>query len=525
MAIIGVTTIERDASQVLNPLGGNVFGAVLQVPYGPTTPIYINSPDLFLDYFTPEGKPFPRYKDYYEALLFLNQSPMYLCRPQGDAIFGGVRVYEDVSGNENQGLDVMSGGNITDPNNYAFSGDSSLFIILGADPSADNNNYSVKIAASSLSEIDDTFDIQLYYKAVLQETFTVSLKNIKDDFGFSLYIEDVIKDRSDIQIIVNPNRDEDAVPLTNSSAVSFTGGVNITSFASTSVTTAAWDNFKAYNKYKVDHILDFSCNSTIGKYVINIATTNFFQHAYVGVPSIKATNPRSTETLNTWQTKVLDYRDVQGVELNVNNDHGSLICNWGRVSDPYNDTTVWISPVSAYVSRKAYTMKNISISQAAVGVLANRGVINDFIELEQDPSSIYKTLDQNQINIITPTPSGNAAWNERTLQVRYSNTSFISHRTYFSYLEYNIEQALFTYVFTDINDGARADVRDLIKGFTDPEIGINAEDIQVRVPKDDALANQRKMKVQVAVIPYAKANEIIFEFIHSRQGVSLSEIF
>ena len=50
------------------------------------------------------------------------------------------------------------------------------------------------------------------------------------------------------------------------------------------------------------------------------------------------------EQLDTWKTKVLAYRDVNGSELNVNTDHGSLVCNWGRVSDTYNGTSVWISP-------------------------------------------------------------------------------------------------------------------------------------------------------------------------------------
>lgn len=521
MSIIGISRTERDASRVIVPATGEPFGMVLQVPYGPLEPTTINTEDDLMLYFAPSGKPDPDYKDYYEAIALLKQTPILACRPQGDATYGGIEIYDSTTGNTNAGL---SSG-ISDPNSYVFADNEVQFVLIGANPSADNNNYSVKIAETT-SAVSNTFNIELYYNSTLTETFNVSLlKTQLDGFGNSVYIEEVLKNRKDIKVIVNSSADLTVLPAYDSSAVSFANGSTISSFSDTSYTITAWNYFKEYNKYFTHYLVDCSCNATIGKAVLDIAEENFYQFVFAGAPSIKSSNANSTETLSTWLTTTREYRSVSGNELNVNNDHIGLHANWRRVSDEYNNTTIWISAVSAFAARKAYTINNISISQAAVGPNKNRGVINDAIELEQDPSSVYTTLEDEQINTLVYSPAGITCWGEITMQVAFSNLSFVSHRTYFFYLEENIESNLFFYTFTDINEDTREELASLIRSFTDSQIGIHAEDIQVRVPEDADLAAQKKLKVQVAVIPYPKANRILFEFIHSRSGVDLTEIF
>lgn len=526
MSIIGIERIERDASQVVEPAGGEAHGIVLQVPFGPIVPALITNPEDLFTFFTPEGIPDPTYKDYYEAEILVKQAQLIAVRPQGDALFGGVTVEETGTGNATEALDTPSGGvGIQNPNSYTFADNLKQFVIISADPSADNNNYSVKILATT-SEVANTFDIDLLYKGSLVANFNVSLVRTQlDGFGTSVYIEEVIKQRSDIQVIVNTSADLTVLPEFNSSAVTFGGGVTITDFSNTADTIIAWNFFKEFNRYYTHYLVDTSANAVIGKAVESIARVNFYQHVYCAAPSIKSSNARATETLNTWLTGVLDYRDINGIDLNLNSDHISLHANWGEVPDTVNNTTVWISPAAAFAARKAYTLQNISISEAAVGPNENRGVASEFIQLEQDPTELNDQLDSKQINFLTYSSAGILCWGERTLQTFLSNTSYISHRTWFNFLEESIENVLFTFVFTDINEGTRATVRSLVESFTDPQIGPHAEDIQVRVPRDDALAALRKFKVQVAVIPFPKANKIIFEFIHSKAGTDLNEVF
>ena len=527
--MIGIERIEIDRSQVLNPVSGNYFGIVLQVPYGPITPQGFSTEGTFLEAFSIPDKsghylPDPKYKDYYEALVLLKQTPILACRPQGDALFGGVLVEDATTGNTVSGL----GTGIASVDNYTFPNTDTQFIIAGADPSADNNNYSIEILPT-ISEIDNTFLLKLYYKDVLQNSWDVSLVSTqKDDFGNSVYIEEVLKNRSDIQVRVNSNADLTILPYYTSSAVNLSGGITISNFSDTSDIISAWNNFKDFNKYYTNYLVDTSCNEVIGKAVNDIAVDNWYQFVFLGAPSIKVSNSKATEELNTWKTSVLAYRDIDGVLLNISSDHSGLFVNWGEVNDNYNNTTVWVSPVSTAAARRAFTNKNIGFSQAAAGLNAGRGITNDFIQLEQDPQSIADELEQKQINILTYSPGGKVIWNERTLQTKYSNTSFQSHRILFSTLEENIESLLITFNFTDNNETPRSELSNLIADYITPMIGVHLYDAEVKCNSDNnppSLINQRKMKVQIAVIPYAKANKIIFEFIHTRTGVSLSEVF
>lgn len=522
--MIGIERREIDRSQVLRPVLGSAFGIVLQVPYGPLTPTYIDSEGLLLDYFTQAGNPDPTYKDYYEAMVLLRETPLLACRPQGDALYGGVLLEDSNTGHACKAIAT----GISDLGSYTFPDNNAQCVIVGANPSADNNNYSVEVVAST-SQVANTFDLKLYYNSVLQETFNVSMRPTqKDDFGNSVYIEEVLKDRTDITVLVNQSATLTLLPYYTTSAVSFAQGVTITSFATPSTTITAWNHFKEFSKYYTNYLVDCSCNATIGKAVIDISETNWYQHTFCGIPSIKATNKNATEELNTWKTKALNYRDINGSELNVNSDHVSLYGIWGEVADNYNDTTVWIGPVSTAAARRAFTNRNIGYSQAASGLNRNRGITNDFIRLEQDPQNIVDDLEAKQINVLTYTPGGKCIWDERTMQTTFSNTSFQSHRILFNTLEENIEALLLTFNFTDNNEDTRGELRGIVNSYTEPQEGTHAEDIEVKCDAANnppALVNQRKMKLQVAVIPYPKANRMIFEFIHTRTGVSLSEVF
>jgi hypothetical protein len=520
MSTIGIKRIEIDKSQVIAEAAGEVFGMVLRVPFGPLKPTLFSNVETFIDAFSNNGKPDPAFRDYYEAQIVLTQAPILACRPQNDALFGGVYIEDENSATP---LTEGVGTGIADPDNMVFPDDDKQAAILGANPSAENNNFSLKVVASK-SQVANTFNIELYEDSVLIQDFNVSLLETQlDGFGNSVYIENVLAGRTDIRVVVNSAADLTAAPAIDTTAVAFDGGVTITAYDVASM-TASWNQFKEYKKYYTHYLVDTSGLSAVAKAVLAVADFNFFQMVYTAAPSIKSTNKNSTESLSTWKTAMDTYRDTSGTELNVNSDHISLCANWMRINDTSNSTTVWVSAACAFAARKAFTMNQISISQAAVGANANRGSVQEAIELEQDPTSIVNALRDNQINCLTYSPAGIVCWNETTMQVAFTNTSFVSHRTFFYILEEGIENALFFYVFTDISDDERASLESFVRSYTDPFIGEHAEDIQVRVPKDDALAAQRKMKIRVAVIPYPKANEIVFEFIHSKAGVDLSEL-
>jgi hypothetical protein len=518
----GITRKEKDRSQVIRPISAPPYGCVLQVPYGPLTPTYIGSKAQLLEYFAPGGKPDPNYKDYWEALILLQEAPLLACRPKGDATYGGVWLRSSASGNNHEGFSV----GITDPTDVTFPDNEVQFTVVGANPSTDNNNYSVVVSDPSL-EINDAFDLSIYYNGALETTFTVSLLRREDGFGNSIYIEDVFEGRSDVQVVINSDADLTILPKTDGVEVSLASGANISDFADETDTVAAWSYFEQFNKYYTNNLVDFSCNAVIGKTVNAIAYANWYQIHWSGAPSIKATNPRAKEAFNTWKQSVLDYRDVQGSDLNLNSDKTTLWANWGKVSDIYNGGYVWVSPVSAAAARRSFTDNKISFSQASSGLNDNRGAIPYFVELEQDPSTVTVELEAKQINVVTYTPQGMALWNERTLQTEYSNTSFISHRQLFNRLEENIENTLLRYVFIDNNQDERDIYTSLIRDYLRPMVGNHVDSYIVKSDEENnppELVNQRKMLLQVGVIPYPKANEITFEFIHSRSGVNLREV-
>lgn len=518
----GITLKEKDRSQVIRPINAAPFGCVLQVPYGPLTPTYIGSKAQLIEYFAPGGKPDPSYKDYWEALILLEEAPLLACRPKGDAAYGGVWLRSSATGNSHESFSV----GITDPSTVTFPDNEVQFTIIGANPSTNNNNYSVVLSESSL-EVNDSFDMSIYYNGTLETTFTVSLLKRVDGFGNSIYIEDVLDGRSDVQVVVNTDADLTILPKTDDTEISLASGANISSFSDETYTTAAWSYFEQFNKYYTNNLVDFSCNAVIGKYVNTIANANWYQIHWAGAPSVKASNPRTEEAFNTWKQSVLDYRDVGGTDLNLNSDKTTLWANWGKVSDIYNGRYVWVSPVSAAAARRAFTDRVLSFSQASTGLNENRGAVNYFVELEQDPSTVTLEMEAKQINVITYTPQGMALWNERTLQTEYSNTSFISHRQLFNRLEENIENTLLRYVFIDNNQDERDRYTGLIRDYLRPMVGVHVDSYIVKSDSENnppELVNQRKMLLQVGVIPYPKANEITFEFIHSRSGVNLREV-
>lgn len=526
MSVIGIERVEIDRSQAIRQVSGDTAGTVLQVPFGPIRPTVIKGGDeeTFLKLFAENAIPNPDYKDYYEAMIMLKQGGLLVCRPQGDALYGGVQVKKIGTGNDPVAL--VTG--FSDPSTYTFASANVQFVMFGADPSALNNGYSIQVKATTAG-VANAFEIDLYQNGIFLQNFLVSLKKTQtDNFGNSIYIETVLNGRLDVNVIVNTAADLTVLPQFNTSptTTSFGGGTTITTFATPSITNTAWHNFYEFNKYYAHILADLSCNATIGAYVNGIALANWYQIAYVGAPSIKASNPMAREDLATWFNTMEAYRDANGVQLALNSDHATLCANWGTIRDNYNNGLVWISPVSSFVARKLFTLASIGVSQAAVGANANRGLVDHFVELEQDVSSVIDDLMAIQVNPVTYSPAGKVVWGEWTLQIKFSNTSFVSHRYYFNYLQENIERNLFDFVWTDINAEVRGDLVRFVRTFTDPEIGVNASEIEVRCPDDPSLEQQRKLKVQVAVRPYAKANKIRFEFIHAGPGgISLSEVF
>ena len=198
-----VRVVVEDQSTRVAPATGVYAGIVIDAKKGPVNePVLITSQSELLTYFTPNSTIEVGWDlAYLSAYFFLRDSNrLWAVRAAKNPLFGGVVLKTATS--ENSNIAVTAG--MADPTAYTFS-DDDLCLIYGADPGVWNNDVSVTVdTAVTTTKIAKTFQIDVYYKGTLKETWLCSNDTtIKNGYGYTTYLETVLNSSKYIKGLVN----------------------------------------------------------------------------------------------------------------------------------------------------------------------------------------------------------------------------------------------------------------------------------------------------------------------------------
>ena len=271
-------------------------------------------------------------------------------------------------------------------------------------------------ALSCTRVIDKTYTLTLYQNQstgqITINSWTFSLEKIKDNYGKSIYYEDVFKDNDYIKLFINSEYTGIAEP--DSSIVNLTGGVRGDDPQDSDYLNA-WTNFQKRNNYRVKTFLDVT-----GQHINTVKNLieNYQPQAF-GISIVPIGN-NAQSAIAYRQSLGIDSRDI------------ALYTNWRKIKDPYNNSFSWISGVGA-IGVKYAQMNDVFDGLSPAGVDENGigGQISGFetIDVENDYSELDKQLlNEAQVNPLLKDPFyGVIIDGDRTLQVSNSDTSFIPH--------------------------------------------------------------------------------------------------
>lgn len=169
---------------------------------------FSTSEEQFLKSTTPEGRIEPGMDlGYYVALDFLRRSnKLYWGRAHNDARFGGIIFPAEGTA----AVPVSLALGLSDPQEYLFK-DNELFL-LHPTSSGNWSKYLGVTITPNVRELN-AFNVNVYWKGVLKETFPVSRSpSAKDGSGQSLYIETVLDASEYINCVDNTMIDSSILP-------------------------------------------------------------------------------------------------------------------------------------------------------------------------------------------------------------------------------------------------------------------------------------------------------------------------
>jgi hypothetical protein len=346
--------------------------------------------------------------------------------------------------------------------------------------------------------------------------YEYSMTREKDNFGKSIYYEDVFLD--DPYLIVVKNTDFSLASAYNVdvSSVNFAGGSRVA--PATSNITTAWNLFQSMNKYKARIFLD-----VLGGHQATVNTLISTYQVYA--------QGLTTLALGTSAATALTDRSA----MSLDSDNLGIYTNWSKIEDPYNDSYAWISNIGS-IGKKYAMMSDIydSGSPAGIDEDSHGGQLDDWkykeVELDYTDAQLA-ALDAAQVNpVIWDDDYGVMAYGDKTAQVSLSDTSFIGHRRMYNYiLEKIINQVLKKQVFKN-NDvmhrtRAKAMIDDFIRS-TVFAVGAIREWTTVcdTTNNTNEILNQRKFIVDLYIKVTPNSQTVHLKLVRVGQNQVISEL-
>lgn len=344
-------------------------------------------------------------------------------------------------------------------------------------------------------------------------TYVFSLERVKDNYGKSIYYEDVFKNNDYIKLFVNPDYAGIAEP--DSSIVNLTGG-NRGSDPLESDFLNAWNYFQQRNNYRVKTFMDVT-----GSDIFNVLSLiENYQPQAQGISIVPLGNNAES---------AIAYRQSLGID---SQDIG-LYFNQRKIKDPYNNSEAWISGVGA-IGVKYAQMNDVYDGFAPAGIDENGigGQISGFqtLDMENDISETDKQLlNEAQINPLLKDPFyGVIIDGDRTLQVSNSDTSFIPHvRLTKKMIEDISSQILRKQVFKLNDDLHRLLAKSQTEVYLAPIINLNLlREVYVQCDSDnnndDVLAQRNFiLDLYIKVTPFSEF--VLLRITRLPQGATLAE--
>lgn len=370
-----------------------------------------------------------------------------------------------------------------------------------------NDTYEQLAGNITYSSTTETYTFILYQKnsdGTYSEidTYEYSLSKVKDNFGKSLYIEDVFENNAYVIPFLNTTGLFVGTADPSSGTVDFTGG-NRGGTPSVSNYTTSWNNFQKKNKYPAKIFMDVYGNSFTT--IQTLLTT--YQEFSFGITCV----PMGNTVANA-----ITYRGTLGNETKI-----SLYTNWARVEDIYNNSSFWISQVGK-IGAKYAQMEDVydGLAPAGIDESGHGGQLTGarVLEMEYDYSDTdLQNLNEAQINpVIDHIKHGVMVWGAKTLATSLSDDSFVKNVRMTNYLLENIkDQVLIQQVFKNNDPFHRSKAKSLTEAIITP-LGQLQLIREFRVVCDttnntDAILAQRKFIIDVFVKVTPES-----EFVHLR---------
>ena len=381
------------------------------------------------------------------------------------------------------------------------------------------DDIAVKVAYVSGSKYTITIYKVLTNSYETLVTYNYSLIREKDNFGASLYYEDVFEDDPYVYIKVNSSYALTANPTEE--IVDFTGGTAgdepLTSHYNTS-----WDYFKKLGKYKSYLFMDV--HGEVPSKIYDIIS-NYQPHGF---------GLTKTPFGDSDVSSAVSYREGLGIDT----DTVALYTNWAKIEDVYNNSFAWVSLIGSVAGRMA-EMGEFYNQPSPSGVDDINGLggqLSDWtvIEMEEeytesDNGDLYN-LDIKQINpIIKDSDYGVMVWGDKTLSVDLTDTSFIGTRRVYDIVIESITKGILKKQVFKNNDQIHQDIariqsQQILDLIVNKGSLSEAYAICDSTNNTDLIKNQRKFILDVYVKATPNSQEVKLRLTRVSQTQVIAEL-
>lgn len=538
----GVTSLERDLSNIVSPPSTNIAFYVGRATKGPVwKKTLVDSERYFADLF---GEPTETtYEDFFTVSGFFNYAnSLYFTRVVDKATAKNSQLLASttLSPSAGDGDYVEKHAEYTPtfgtekvqffakyPGEY---GDTDFKVVVISKTDFDSISTSPTLSAyeSFIDEEPETTNEFIVLVSVLgadgeyelEEKFLVSdTIGDKDNNGNNLYINEKIN-RSSQYLLAFNNVGATAEPI---------------SFAETLLGGGAdgdmneGDIILGYEIY--DDPEEIEVNFAIGGKNTAVATANAIialaeaRKDVYGILDVPKSDVVNVANISTAVQNVIDYRKS---ELNANTSYAGLYANWLLVYDKYNDVDRWV-PSSGHVAGIfAKTAETNDTWWASAGL--NRGILRNVNDLAISPKETYRDkLYKGQVNAIANfLGEGRVVWGQKTLQTKPSAFDRANVRLLFIYMEKAIARSA-KYIVFEPNDSL---TRTIFTNQVEPFL----EDIKGRRGVYDFLVDvgdkvntperidRNEFWAEIFVKPVKSAEFIFIRYTATKTGVDFSEL-
>jgi len=395
-------------------------------------------------------------------------------------------------------------------------GANELFLLALRGPGAYGNG---KIAVSVTDiAMATTGEFQLVVKELnsegvfaIKETWNVSRKtDAKDGFGRSMFIEDVINEKSAYIVALNNSVITDwQDPLFPGADIEFDFGADGDAVVDGDV-TAGIDTFASKDEVDFEVFINGGYTSSVVQQKIASVMA-----ARRGVGILDAPYGLAAAALKSW-------REGQ----NIDSSFGSAYANWVQVYDQDRDKYVWVPPSGAVAADFAYSSTVANEAKPVAGL--RRGKVSGMkLERAWTPAEEDVLYDA-QINYLTYKRGAMYIWGNKTMQIATTYRSYLSVRRVLNKIENAIYPALDNYLF-EVNDAFTrmqcwSVLNDYIKLMVAQGMLLKGEVVCDETNNTQLVIDQFKMHVDVYLKVAPDIENIRLQMIVTKSGVSFEEL-